>query len=117
MNLKNFTYFDYFIFLSVALLTTIGVSFIYSSGVNADGQLLSTEFIKQIVWGLTGLVLMLIIAILDYKRYADRTFVLFVAVMALLLYTRIFGRYVNGAKSWLGIGDFGIQPSEFAKHL
>jgi rod shape determining protein RodA len=27
----------------------------------------------------------------------------------------IFGRFVNGARSWIGIGDFGVQPSEFGK--
>ncbi|MBQ1709658.1 MAG: FtsW/RodA/SpoVE family cell cycle protein, partial [Treponema sp.] len=37
------------------------------------------------------------------------------ALILLLIYTRIFGRYVNGAKSWIGIGEFGIQPSEFGK--
>jgi rod shape determining protein RodA len=35
----------------------------------------------------------------------------------MLLYTRFFGRYVNGAYSWIGIGQFGIQPSEFGKIL
>ena len=36
-------------------------------------------------------------------------------MILLLVYTRIFGRYVNGAKSWIGIGEFGVQPSEFGK--
>jgi rod shape determining protein RodA len=31
------------------------------------------------------------------------------------VYPCLFGRTVNGAKSWLGIGSFGIQPSEFSK--
>ena len=33
----------------------------------------------------------------------------------MLLYTVVFGRHVNGANSWIGIGHFGIQPSEFGK--
>ena len=32
-----------------------------------------------------------------------------------MIYTVFFGKVVNGAKSWLGIGSFGIQPSEFGK--
>ncbi len=115
MNFKNFTYFDYFIFLATVLLTTIGISFIYSSGITSDGQSLSNEYIKQIVWALIGVVIMLLVAISDYRRIADRTFLMFAIVIGLLLYTRIFGRYVNGAKSWLGIGELGIQPSEFTK--
>jgi rod shape determining protein RodA len=115
MNFRKYTYFDYVLFLSVALLTTIGISFIYSSGVNSDGVSLSNEYIKQIVWGVTGIVLMLVVTLTDYRRYADRTFLFFVVAMVLLVYTRIFGRYVNGAKSWLGFGEYGIQPSEFTK--
>ena len=115
MNLRKYTYFDYVLFLSVILLTTIGISFIYSSGVNSEGVSLSNEYVKQIIWGVTGIVLMLVVTLTDYRRYADRTFLFFVVAMVLLVYTRIFGRYVNGAKSWLGFGDYGIQPSEFTK--
>ncbi|HNY18239.1 MAG TPA: FtsW/RodA/SpoVE family cell cycle protein [Treponemataceae bacterium] len=114
-NFRNFTYFDYVLFLSVLLLSTIGVLFIYSSGVNSAGECVSYEFVKQIIWGVTGLLIMLAITLVDYRRIADRTFLIFCVAIFLLLYTRIFGRYVNGAKSWLGIGELGIQPSEFMK--
>jgi rod shape determining protein RodA len=115
MNIKNFTYFDYILFLAVIILTTIGISFIYSSGINSDGQSVSNEYIKQIIWGISGLGLIVLITLTDYRRYSDRTFLLYLITIFLLLYTRIFGRYVNGAKSWLGIGELGIQPSEFTK--
>jgi rod shape determining protein RodA len=40
---------------------------------------------------------------------------LYVGILLLLIYTCFFGRLVNGARAWIGIGSFGIQPSEFAK--
>jgi len=115
MNLKNITYFDYLLFFAVICLTVIGISFIYSSGVNSEGVSVSGEYIKQIVWAVTGIIFLLAITFVDYRRFADRTFLIFVVAVFLLVYTRIFGRYVNGAKSWLGIGELGIQPSEFTK--
>jgi rod shape determining protein RodA len=115
MNIRNSTYFDYLLFVSVLLLTTIGISFVYSSGVSSAGVSISNEYVKQILWGITGIVLMLAVTLVDYRRYSDRAMLLYAAVMVVLVYTRIFGRYVNGAKSWIGIGDYGIQPSEFAK--
>ncbi len=42
---------------TVALLS-IGILFIYSSGINANGVQVSVEFIRQIVWCLTGLILL-----------------------------------------------------------
>ncbi len=115
MNLRQYTYFDYVLFLAVAFLSTIGILFIYSSGINSTGDSVSNEYIKQIVWALSGLILMVAITFVDFRRVADRTFLMFAIALGILLYTRIFGRYVNGAKSWIGIGDYGIQPSEFMK--
>lgn len=115
MNIRNFTYFDYMLFLAVTLLSTIGILFIYSSGINSNGENVSNEYIKQIIWALTGIVILVLVTFTDYRRYSDRTSLLFAILIAVLIYTRIFGRYVNGAKSWIGIGELGIQPSEFGK--
>lgn len=115
MTIRNFTYFDYLLFLSVTILTVMGILFIYSSGINSEGMLVSNEYSKQILWAVTGMIILGIIVFTDYRRFADRTFLIYLIALAVLLYTRIFGRYVNGAKSWIGIGELGIQPSEFTK--
>ncbi|HOT63258.1 MAG TPA: FtsW/RodA/SpoVE family cell cycle protein, partial [Treponemataceae bacterium] len=115
MNLKNFTYFDYVLFLAVVVLSSVGVLFIYSSGVNSNGESVSYEYVKQIVWLATGVALMAAVTLMDYRRVADCALLLFGGALFVLLYTRLFGRYVNGAKSWIGIGELGIQPSEFTK--
>jgi len=70
---------------------------------------------KQLIF--IGLALALIILILSfeakfYERFASIIYV--VAILALLgLF--VFGKDVNGARSWYGIGSMTIQPSEFAK--
>ncbi len=115
MTVRNFTYFDYLLFLSVSILTVMGILFIYSSGINSEGMLVSNEYSKQILWAVTGLIMLGVIVFTDYRRFADRTFLVYLAALAVLVYTRFFGRYVNGAKSWIGIGELGVQPSEFTK--
>lgn len=113
---KNiFEMFDYILFLCVAILVTVGIAFIYSSGINSDGLLVTNEYIKQIIWAGLGLGLMVFFAIYDYRnseRFIQR---IYIGFLVILMYTAVFGRYVNGARSWLGIGDFGVQPSEFMK--
>ncbi len=64
-----------------------------------------------------GLTFVLIVFILSfeakfYERFASIIYL--VAILALIgLF--IFGKDVNGARSWYGIGSMTIQPSEFAK--
>ena len=115
MKLKFLQFFDFILFFCVIALVTFGVLFIYSSGINSEGMNVSTEYIKQIIWGGTGVILMLTLSLIDYRRFARYTPQLFAIACAVLIFTKFFGRYVNGARSWLGIGPFGIQPSEFCK--
>ena len=114
---RKFTHFDFALCFSVLALTVTGILFIYSSGVNSSGVSVSNEYLKQILWAVSGFAILLYISVNDYRRIADRTLLLFVVTVAVLVYTRIFGRYVNGARSWIGIGELGIQPSEFSKIL
>lgn len=107
--------FDFVILGTVLFLIAIGVAFIYSSGINSDGILVTKEYIKQIVWGGIGLVFLIAFALYDYRKFERPAYWFFLALIIVLVYTKLFGRYVNGARSWLGLGDFGIQPSEFGK--
>ncbi|MCQ2591642.1 MAG: rod shape-determining protein RodA [Treponema sp.] len=115
MKNKFFAMFDYFLILVVLVLVTIGVLSIYSSSINSEGVSVTNEYIKQIIWASIGLVLMVFVTLYDYRRIENISMWLYIALILVLIYTRIFGRYVNGAKSWLGIGECGVQPSEFGK--
>ncbi len=115
MKNKFLSRFDYFILLAIAILVTMGVMFIYSSSINTEGLSVTNEYKKQIIWASIGLVLLVIVAIYDYRRLESISMWLYIGLVLVLIYTRIFGRLVNGARSWLGIGEFGIQPSEFGK--
>lgn len=115
MKNKFFTMFDYLLILVVLLLVSIGIMFIYSSSINSEGISVTNEYIKQIIWASIGFVFMVFITLYDYRRLKGISPYLYVFLILLLIYTRLFGRYVNGAKSWIGIGEFGVQPSEFGK--
>lgn len=115
MKKNFFAMFDYVMILLVLVLVSLGVMFIYSSSINSEGISVTNEYIKQIIWASIGIVIMLLVTIYDYRRIESFSIYLYLFLLLLLVYTRIFGRYVNGAKSWIGIGEFGIQPSEFGK--
>lgn len=115
MKNKILAMFDYLLILVVLILVALGVLFIYSSSINSEGVSVTNEYIKQIIWASIGFVIMIFVTLYDFRKTESFTPYLYVFLILLLLYTRIFGRYVNGAKSWIGIGEFGVQPSEFGK--
>ncbi|MBR6582425.1 MAG: rod shape-determining protein RodA [Treponema sp.] len=115
MKNKFFAMFDYFLILVVLTLVTLGILFIYSSSVNSEGISVTNEHIKQFIWASIGLFFMIILTVYDFRKLESISKYLYIGLIALLIYTIFFGRLVNGAKSWIGIGDFGIQPSEFGK--
>ena len=115
MKVKIVQALDFFLIACVVLLVSMGIMFIYSSGINSEGFLLSNEYVKQIVWAAVGLVLMMAMSFTDYRRLSRYVPYLYAFLAVILIYTKLFGKYVNGARSWIGFGSFGIQPSEFCK--
>ncbi|MDR0643726.1 MAG: rod shape-determining protein RodA [Treponema sp.] len=115
MKLKDVFKIDLFLLFTSLSLTTIGILFIYSSGITSMGVQNSDEWSRQIVWASIGLVFMMAFAFIDYRRLRDFVVYFYLGSLALLLYTFLFGKLVNGARAWIGIGSFGVQPSEFTK--
>lgn len=104
----------YIVAVTIALLVT-SVLFVFSSGVTATGQIVSNEYVRQIVWGATGLVLMLTVTFVHYRLFYRLAPMVFGVMILFLIITPVLGRSVYGARRWLGIAQFGAQPSEFAK--
>lgn len=64
---------------------------------------------------ITSSVLILAILIIDMRFYETFAYVIYGAVLFLLLLVPFIGKEVGGNRAWLGVGSFGVQPSEFAK--
>jgi len=70
---------------------------------------------RQMMFIITSLILISAILIVDMRFYETFAYIIYGAVMFLLLLVPIVGKEVGGNRAWLGIGSFGVQPSEFAK--
>jgi rod shape determining protein RodA len=112
---RSFLQFDPLILVAMVALMVLGVMFIYSSGVTSAGELVSDQYISQIVWIATALLIYVVLQFVDYGLLRRWSVHLYVIVILMLIITLLFGKRVNGAKSWIGILGVGIQPSEFMK--
>lgn len=115
MQSRSVLSFDVYIVAATLSLVSIGILFIYSSGVTSTGRVFSNEYLRQIIWAGSGLVLLFAAALAGHSSIRSWAVPFYIAMVILLLITLGFGRVVNGARSWLGIAGLGIQPSEFAK--
>lgn len=115
MNIKKFfTHLDYWLIGAVTILTAFGVVAIASAThVNLGESSLSV--VKQIVFFLVGLVLMLIAANVDYQYFSQFHIPIYIANLLLLVAVLLIGTDAKGAVRWIAIGPLTIQPSEFAK--
>ncbi len=51
----------------------------------------------------------------DYRTLDTLAYIIYGFIILLLLYVMIAGREIKGARSWIELGPFGLQPAEFAK--
>lgn len=70
---------------------------------------------RQILFIAGAFVIVMAILIIDMRFYETFAYVIYGAIMLLLVLVPLVGKEVGGNKAWLGIGSFGVQPSEFAK--
>lgn len=87
----------------------------YDPDINQNIFDFGTSAGRQLVWIMASVVIALGLFFLDYKFFDSFAFVIYGVLMVLLLLILVGGKEVAGSKSWVGIGSFGLQPSEFAK--
>jgi rod shape determining protein RodA len=70
---------------------------------------------KQFIWVMATIVLAVFIMIIDSRFYLFFAWIIYAILMFMLLLVLVFGKDINGARSWFEFGPISLQPSEFAK--
>jgi rod shape determining protein RodA len=110
---------DYLSLLTWAALVAIGLVAIYSTthGPAAEFLLESVRrnYDRQMVWGAICLVGILVALLLPVRLVQKSAPLIYLGAIGLLVAALLFGREINGARSWLSLGSVQLQVSEFAK--
>jgi rod shape determining protein RodA len=109
---------DFILVGSAVLLSLIGAVMVYSATrveqLAAGGD--PRFYLKhQLVWLVIGLVVMVVVALIDYHWLEQWAYVLYgLVVLSLLAVLTSFGHTSLGAQRWFALGPLDLQPSEFA---
>lgn len=102
--------------LAVLMLAAGIVALYSSSAILADKEYGDPLFYvkRQVFFGGLGLAGMMSLSRIPYQRLREWVWPA-VAVTAVVLVAVLFGPKVGGARRWIRLGSFGLQPAEFAK--
>lgn len=103
---------DYPLLGLTLLVSALGVAMIASA---TQGTRLEGLWVGQLGAIGIGVILLLIVAAIDYHRLADRSPLLLGVTLIILLATLAVAPRIAGTKRWLSLGPVQFQPSEFAK--
>jgi len=109
----------YILFLAVLGMLVIGIVMLFSTSAFARDSHGDVYFFirRQAIWLGVGLAVCTVAALIDY-HFWQRTWWLWfgLAFIALALcFVPHLGMRINGSRRWVGLGQFGFQPSEIAK--
>ena len=109
---------DWWLLLMYLALVFIGVSAIYAAAFNENNPSLfdmSQHYGKQLLFAGVSIFLGLVIMLIDAKFFNAFAYVIYGLSILTLLYVLLAGSTIAGSKSWIQLGGFSFQPSEFAK--
>ncbi|WP_442590292.1 rod shape-determining protein RodA [Pedobacter sp. AW31-3R] len=110
---------DWITILIYVALCAIGFVNIYASIYNPDTSSFfnfSSNYGKQLIYIITGLILGFSILLLDAKFFSVFSPIVYGITMLLLMAVLVVGRNVGGNQAWISLGGgFRLQPSELAK--
>lgn len=115
---KKFKTFDFLLFFPPILLAGFGIVMIYSASMVTASMSEGTPYhflIRQGMWFVISLIAFIFTCFFNYRLYQKLTKMIIIALFLGLLAVEFFGITRNNATSWLAIGPFSVQPSEFVK--
>lgn len=112
--------FDLQLIVATLLLVIIGLIMIYDASVVAafrDFEDRLYFFKNQLIWASLGFIALAVLSLVDYHKIIKFAPIILVVSVILLVAVLIpgIGTEVNGARRWINLAGFTLQPSELAK--
>jgi rod shape determining protein RodA len=105
--------------LMIAAVALIGYS-VFTLAMTTQGDVPGDPYyyaVRQAIYGVVGIALMLGLARIDYSRFRELRVGLYTFIIASIALVFVLGNATRGSKRWIELPFFTFQPSELAKLL
>lgn len=104
----------------IVYLLLVGFGYVNIMSASHNGEIISyfdmtQSYGKHLIFMGSAVVLIVLILSVETKFYERFASIIYVVSILSLLGLFIFGKDINGARSWYSLGIMTLQPSEFAK--
>ncbi len=111
---------DYLLLFTTIALTAFGVLMVYDASVSEAFRDFSDKFYYarlQLQWAIVGIIGLFVASRIPLSLIKKLSFPFFIITVTLLFAVLIpgIGQKVQGARRWLAVGNFTLQPSELVK--
>ncbi|GAB4505138.1 MAG: rod shape-determining protein RodA [Anaerolineales bacterium] len=106
-------HFDFWLLGAIVLASALGVAMIRSAV--AGNEVLLPLVTRQLYFAILGLVLIFVVAAIDYRYWTSLHLPIFLIMSVLLFALFLSAQAVFGAARWFSVGVLFLQPTEFAK--
>jgi rod shape determining protein RodA len=109
--------FDYILVIATLLVSVIGIVMVYTAtrgSLLAQGDDPRTFLKKQGLFVVLGIITMVVVALIDYRRIEPVATILYWLTVLALMGVFVVGSSAQGAARWFSVGPLQLQPSEFA---
>src|SRR5215510_1447819 len=105
---------DWALVAAMFTLCGLGVAMIYST-TSDPTRATSHMWATQLYAIGLGVIAMLVTMSIDYRGFTDKSHLIYIGLIVVLVYVMFFGTVQMGARRWIPLKVFNLQPSEFAK--
>lgn len=102
------------------ILMMVGVLMIFTTGPLISHRIHASHYFfihKELLFIFPSMLLMVIVSFMDIRLIKRLCLIGFVAIIILLVLTKLYGVHIKGAQRWIMLMGVTLQPSEFAKPI